>query len=126
MSFRDDMYENISTFDKDDLFPTNVQDSIIKKSIKYSKVPNISYDISTGDVSRELEIKEYQKIEMYYKLFGYERLYNHYIDKDIDVSDEEGSGNFKGRAKLMQDRIKEIKSSPLYISTKATFVCSTF
>lgn len=113
MSFREDMYDLIIDYDEPDMFTEYNQDRIINNAIRKSGF-NLTYDTHTGNINEELTSNQYDIIGMFYLLYALEKINNKYIKSAISVSDEEGSGDFRERARLIREKIDSIKNSQLY------------
>ena len=113
MSFREDMYDLIIDYDEPDMFTESNQDRIISNAIRQSGF-SLTYDTHTGNIEEEITSNQYDIISMFYNLYALEKIRNKYTKSAISVSDEEGSGDFKERAKLIKEKIDSIKNSQLY------------
>lgn len=125
MSFREDMQDLITDYNKPDMFPEERIDRLIQGAIRDSGL-TITYNAFDGEIEGEFSSKNYSVLSMFFELSALSRLHNYYIDNSFSVSDEEGSGDFKNRAILVEKKIEGIKNSKLYKEINIPFVFSSF
>lgn len=113
MEIRSLLMSNLEDFQSDIITDSKV-DSLIKKGLRLFGLSDYTYDSSEGSISPDITGDNYTNLEFYVTLEGMRSIYKYYVSSGVQISDDEGSGNFEKRAEnmknLIDDYIKDNKS----------------